>query len=235
MWTRIHCTLFAERRNLILGNPVSPNTYGTSRTIHKTLLPFTGRLSQSTQINQRLTLCSDTVNVADMRKRKKKAVITIRFIRVAAKKRKALFYRECRLDGVRLLGGYEIQSTRHSKRVLITNRDDLHQAIGLHLATQKKMLSGKELRFLRKHMALTQVGLGNVLGIGWQQLGRYEQGKNKIVGPVILLVRALFIQSVGGEVNIRGLSMALADSGAPGKRELVFDYTAQGWRAITAA
>src|SRR5580692_3015243 len=65
---------------------------------------------------------------------------------------KPLPYRECGLDDVYLLGGYERVETPHGAGIVVKDLDDLHKAITLYLVSEKKVLSGKELRFLRKQL-----------------------------------------------------------------------------------
>src|SRR3954469_2137914 len=74
-------------------------------------------------------------------------------------------YTDCGLDDVYLVSGYEIEDSHHGKSLSIKNLDELHRAIGCYLASQKKVLSGKELRFLRKQMDLTQAELGKLVGL----------------------------------------------------------------------
>lgn len=149
--------------------------------------------------------------------------------------KKPLHYKECGLDDVYLVSGYEIEKTRHGEGLSIKDLDQLHVAIGRNLATQKKALSGKELRFLRTHMDLTQSQLGQYLGLSSQQIARYEKGESDISGPVDLLVRALFIQSAGGSVDLKGLSKALEEIDAPLKEKNFFENTIQGWRRRRSA
>ena len=149
--------------------------------------------------------------------------------------KKPLHYKECGLDDVYLVSGYGIEKTPYGDGLSIKDIDQLHIAIGRHLASQKKVLTGKELRFLRTQMGRTQASLGKVLGLSSQQVARYEKGESEISGPIDLLVRALFIQSNGGTVDIQKLSEALAEMDAPLKEKSFFENTSKGWMEKKAA
>lgn len=146
-----------------------------------------------------------------------------------------LHYTECGLDDVYLVSGYEVDNTRYGEGLSVKNVDQLHKAIGLYLASQKKALSGKELRFLRKQMDLTQSDLGKLLNLSSQQVARWEKGESDISGPADLLVRGLFIQHAGGKLNLQTLAEKLDEIDAPMNDKSYFEPTAHGWRARKAA
>jgi len=75
-----------------------------------------------------------------------------------------LHYTDCGLDDVYLVSGYRIEQTPSGQVLTITNVEQLHRVIGCQLAKQKRALSGKELRFLRKQINLTQSELGKFIG-----------------------------------------------------------------------
>lgn len=146
-----------------------------------------------------------------------------------------LHYTDCGLDSVYLVSGYEIADTPHGKGLSIKNLDQLHQAIGCQLASQKKVLAGKELRFLRKHMDLTQSHLGKMLGLSSQQVARWEKEESDISGPADLLIRALYIQHVGGNLDLQSLAATLDEIDAPINDKSYFEPTSQGWRPLKKA
>jgi DNA-binding transcriptional regulator YiaG len=141
-----------------------------------------------------------------------------------------LHYTDCGLDGVYLVSGYEIEKTPYGEGLSIKNLDDLHRAIGCYLASQKKALSGKELRFLRKQMNLTQADLGKFIGLSSQQVARWEKGESDISGPADRLVRGLYIQHAGGKLDLQKLINALEEFDAPMSEKVIFENTSQGWK-----
>lgn len=146
-----------------------------------------------------------------------------------------LHYTECGLDDVYLMSGYEIQDTPYGEGLTIKNLDQLHKAIGCYLASQKKALSGKELRFLRTHMKLTQSDLGKLVGLSSQQVARWEKGEFDISSPAERLVRALYIQHVGGILDLQKLVTTLEEIDAPMNEKTYFEKTPQGWKYRKAA
>lgn len=157
--------------------------------------------------------------------------------RHAREKDKApLHYTDCGLDDVYLLSGYEVETTPYGDGISIKNLDQLHTAIGCYLTRQKKALSGKELRFLRKQLDLTQSHLGKILGLSPQQVARWEKGESEISGAADILIRALFIQHAGGNLDLQALAKALEELDAPMSDEKsLFENTDDGWKARLAA
>ncbi|MBI2803111.1 MAG: helix-turn-helix domain-containing protein [Gammaproteobacteria bacterium] len=151
------------------------------------------------------------------------------------KLKKPLHYPECGLDDVYLVSGYDAVKTPYGKGIVVKNVDALLRAIGCSLATEKKALTGKELRFLRKQMSLTQSELGQIVGLSSQQVARWEKGEYEIPGPAERLVRLLFIQHDGGNVDLRQLLRKLEERDAPAKETLIFEKTAKGWHTTKAA
>jgi DNA-binding transcriptional regulator YiaG len=151
------------------------------------------------------------------------------------KERAPLRYTQSGLDDIYLLSGYEVERTNYGDGIAIKDADALHQAIGFHLASQKRALSGKELRYLRKHMDLTQAELGSILGLSSQQVARWEKGECDISGPADRLVRALFIQFAGRSLDLQVLAKALENMNAPLHEKSYFENTRNGWRARKAA
>jgi putative transcriptional regulator len=151
------------------------------------------------------------------------------------KDKEPLHYTACGLDDIYLKSGYEIVKTPHGEGVAIKKLDELHLAIGCNLAERKKLLSAKELRFLRKHMDLTQSELGKLLGLTSQQVARWEKGESEISGSAEFLLRAYFIQHAGGTLNLQELVSALDEIDAPANEKSFFAKTATGWHAQMAA
>jgi len=151
------------------------------------------------------------------------------------KEKTPLHYTQCGLDDIYLLSGYERVKTAYGEGLSIKNADQLHKAIGWHLASQTKTLSGKELRFLRKQMNLTQSDLAKLLGLISQQVARWEKGECEISGPADRLIRALFIQLAGGELRLEELVKALDELDAPLEQKSYFVNNGREWHAKKAA
>lgn len=114
-----------------------------------------------------------------------------------------LHYTACGLDNVYLASGYQVREIGGERYVSVRDAEDLHKAIAGYLIRQKKVLAGKEIRFLRKHLELTQRELANWLGVSDQSVARYEKEQTALEGPTDGLFRLLVAAQVFGAVNVR--------------------------------
>ena len=112
-------------------------------------------------------------------------------------------YKGCGLDDVYLVSGYEIEETPYGRGVKISNLDKLHTSIGLYLVRDHKLLKGREWRFLRHLMDITQSELARLIGGNAQQIARYEKDECKIPGPADRMIRMLYEDHAGKAVDIR--------------------------------
>ncbi|SOC02161.1 helix-turn-helix domain-containing protein [Rhodobacter maris] len=116
-------------------------------------------------------------------------------------------YTECGLDTVYLLNGFEVTETPYGRGVSIHDVDGLHRAIGLQLSEQSAPLSGREFRFIRHELDLSQKALAVLIGVDEQSIARWEKDKTKIPAPAQRLVGAYYRDKVNDEET--GLADAL--------------------------
>lgn len=147
-----------------------------------------------------------------------------------------LHYTECGLDDVYLVSGYERETTPYGDGIIIRDLDNLHRAIGIYLVQEKKVLNGKEIRFLRKQMDLTQSELSRYFGLSHQQVARWEKGQSEITESAASLLRLLYLGHVCGKVDVRKLldDVLQTDAGLVQQRAC-FRKTEDGWRPSLAA
>lgn len=105
-------------------------------------------------------------------------------------------YTQCGLDDVYLLSGFELSEHDGEPWFSIKNMDGLHKAIALVLVRERATFSGKDVRFLRKQMKLTQEELGELIGVGDQMVARYEKGESNIPPAPAMLLRMRYLASV---------------------------------------
>ena len=144
---------------------------------------------------------------------------------------KPFHYTMCGLDDVYLLNGYRMHRTREGHGISITNVDDLHRAIGRRIVDHKKLLAGKELRFLRAQLDLTQSELARLIGCDAQQIARYEKGENKIPGPADRLLRMIYLSHIDDGVDVRVVLQSLDELDVRPSEDQVFKVTPEGWRS----
>ncbi|HZK89297.1 MAG TPA: helix-turn-helix domain-containing protein [Stellaceae bacterium] len=108
-----------------------------------------------------------------------------------ALKDQPLHYTGCGLDDVYLLNGYAVDNNEeYGRTISVKDLDGLRRVIGAQLV-RKKLLKGKELRFLRTEMDLTQSELGRLIGYSDQQVARWEKDQSRIPAPANRMIRLL--------------------------------------------
>jgi DNA-binding transcriptional regulator YiaG len=73
---------------------------------------------------------------------------------------KHFHYTACGLDNVWLANGFVVKSTRYGNAVSVKDVDGLHKLIAETLIDKPGRLTGKEFRFLRTQLDLSQEALG---------------------------------------------------------------------------
>src|ERR1043166_8953542 len=86
-------------------------------------------------------------------------------------------YKESGLDNVYLVNGYDYAEAPQGRSVVIQDIDGLHKAIGRWLVTERKVLLGDEIRFLRHELGMSQNVLAHMLDVTEQTVRRWEQNK----------------------------------------------------------
>lgn len=124
---------------------------------------------------------------------------------------KRYHYKECGLDNIYLRNGFEVRPTNRGKMIHIHNLEGLHRAIG-EILLEKKHINGKELRFLRTELNMTQANLAGMMGADVQTVARWEKGHTeKVPGPAQRVVRFLYNEKLSGNQEICEQLKALAD------------------------
>lgn len=110
-------------------------------------------------------------------------------------------YTECGLDNVILDGINVYECSCGERLVSIPAMPQLHGLIGLTLIKKKALLSGKEIRFLRKNMGLTATKLSEIIGVEIETISRWENGKQTITKPHDRLLKLVYsnIKGVPGD------------------------------------
>lgn len=152
------------------------------------------------------------------------------FRHVGEEDKEPYHYTECGLDDVYLTSGYEIRQTPYGEGVAIKHVEELHQAIGHALVTEKKVLSGKELRFLRTEMDLTQAELGQLVGLTDQSVARWEKDQYEIPGAADYLLRLIYLGHIKKTIDLRQLIESLKSMDSTGEERFVFKPTKDGWK-----
>jgi len=148
-----------------------------------------------------------------------------------AKAHKPYHYTQCGLDDVFLLNGVSEHDTLYGSGVSVYNVEGLHKAIAMNIVCNKAMLNGREMRFLRKLMDLTQAELAGWLGVNVQTVARWEKGQSEISGPADKLMRLLYLASEFTDVKVLEQVRALAELDAGGRERQEFEVSEKEWRS----
>ena len=107
-------------------------------------------------------------------------------------------YMACGLDNVWLENGYRVKKTPYGKAVSVVDADELHNILALRLAKKEGRLTGKELRFLRTLMCLSQANLAKMVGVGEQAVSLWER-TGKVPKSGDALARLLVLEKLAGD------------------------------------
>lgn len=133
------------------------------------------------------------------------------------------------LNGVSFEKDEEYGDTAH-----IENLKGLHIAIGLYIVEKPGLMTGKEFRFLRKQMALTQEALAKKLKISEQTVANYEKQITNITGPADAYLRVTYLLYILPEdARTKLIKQMMDDLGARSKRSRLPDVPrhrlVEGW------
>lgn len=149
---------------------------------------------------------------------------------------KPYHYKECGLDNIYLMNGYTIEQVDGEEYVSIDSVDELWKAIGLNLVTNKKILSPKEIRFLRDQMEKTQAEVASLLRVDDQTVARWEKGRTNLSGTADVAFRVLFLsapvaQPEGGKILSKWIDMIrkLVEKDAPTSDDVLFEQHNHNW------
>lgn len=144
-----------------------------------------------------------------------------------------LRYDACGLDDIFLCNGWEYISRNGVEFLEITEREDLHRAIALHLVKNRKVLAPKEIKFVRSTMGLTQKHLADNLGSTSQSVARWEKGQTEIPGAADKLLRVFFLLSLLDaeqfQATVKRLSDSFDDQDEVRNKPVVFNHCADKW------
>lgn len=106
-------------------------------------------------------------------------------------------YTESGLDNIYLVNGHRFVDGPRGRQIIIEDIEGLHRAIGEMLITCRKNLSGKEIRFLRQELLMSQATLAKLLGVSERAVLRWEKGKTgQVPGPAEAAIRVLYRESL---------------------------------------
>jgi DNA-binding transcriptional regulator YiaG len=106
-------------------------------------------------------------------------------------------YTECGLDNVYIEGMNPCIDDDEDEVYCIPNMTGLHAAIAKAIISHAGGISGKELRFLRTEIGMTQAEMAKIVHRDTQTIGRWERGETPIEPASEALVRILAQERLG--------------------------------------
>lgn len=99
-------------------------------------------------------------------------------------------YKACGLDNVTLIGVVSYRCNECGEEyVSFGNLENLHNTIASVLLKKRDLLTGKEVRFLRKHLGYSGAMFSRLIGYGHEAISRIETGANPVTESFDRLVR----------------------------------------------
>lgn len=111
-------------------------------------------------------------------------------------------YTECGLDNVMIEGLDVVKDHAGDETVVIPAIGLLHQVIAEGIVTLPTKMSGRELRFLRTEMGMTQAQLAEVLKVSLLTVSRWEREENPIHDAAEMLVRLMAVERLELDVEM---------------------------------
>lgn len=107
-------------------------------------------------------------------------------------------YTECGLDNVFLINGFYIESTPYGKSVRFDDPEGLDRLIANQVARKVGKLSGKEIRYIRNYMDMSQVVLADFMAKkDAQPIANWEKESTIIPDTENFLLLHIFRQYLG--------------------------------------
>ena len=145
-------------------------------------------------------------------------------------------YKECDLPNVYLVNGF----TYKNNGIKIEGwRSDLHNAIGEFLVSYRKLLNGKELKFIRRQLSdgehISKECIGSYIGKSRKTIAEWERGKTKTDSSSDRLIRLLYLEHIERNHNEIWEELELISEikdVIPKYPNMVFEKTEDGWMEI---
>ena len=117
---------------------------------------------------------------------------------------KMYHYTESGLDNVWLANGFQTKKTPYGQAVSVIDADALHEVIALSLTEKPGRMTGKEFRFLRSQLGLSQGNLAKMMAVTEQSISLWERtGKVPKLGDAAL--RVLVLEKLRGDGRLSAM------------------------------
>lgn len=110
-------------------------------------------------------------------------------------------YQMCGLPNVWLANGYKEKDTPYGKAVSVVDAEALHRLLATQLIKKKGPLTGKEFRFLRTMLLLSQKSLADMVQVTEQSVSLWER-RGKVPAAAEAVLRMLIADKFEGDCQM---------------------------------
>lgn len=121
-------------------------------------------------------------------------------------------YTESGLDNIYLLSGVHFRDTPYGRTISIEDVDGLHRVIAGLLVDKPAALTGKEFRFLRQFLGMSQKKLGDLFGLEDQTIAIWEKSPTEPPQLADASIRNMVREKVGGNPIVTRALELLAEA-----------------------
>jgi DNA-binding transcriptional regulator YiaG len=132
-------------------------------------------------------------------------------------------YTECGLDNVFIEGMDIVADHSGEETVVIKSIGQLHKVIAEGIVMMPSKISGRELRFLRTEMGMTQSKLAEILKVTVLTVGRWEREETPIKDTAEMLIRLMSMEKLGLGVDLDVDSVSEKVTQEPRKDAIMVD------------
>ncbi|MGB8873932.1 MAG: type II TA system antitoxin MqsA family protein [Desulfobaccales bacterium] len=133
-------------------------------------------------------------------------------------------YTESGLQNVWLQGVEVFKCDCGEKFAFIPYVQELHKLIGMILLAKEDQLSGREIRFLRKHMGLRAKYFAKELGVGNVTVSRWENGESTPSESLDRFIRLFYATSMGFDEIAKSLVKDIFPKLKKGQKESPINF-----------
>jgi transcriptional regulator with XRE-family HTH domain len=143
-------------------------------------------------------------------------------------------YTECGLENVFIEGMDVVKDHAGEETVTIQAIGLLHQVIAEGIVMLSTKMSGRELRFLRTEMGMTQAQLAEVLKVTLLTISRWEREETPIHDAAEMLIRLMAVKRLGLAVDLDVDSVSSKVTLSPQKDPIRIDGSDPGHYQLLA-
>ena len=140
-------------------------------------------------------------------------------------------YKQSGLDNVWLVNGFEVISTPYGNAVKFENANELDGAIAKALLHKNEVMNGKEFRFLRQQIGMSQNDVARFMQLDVQTIARWEKEQVALPFANDAILRFLYSSYEEKDAQILPMieTMKIIDKCTNSKLFLSFDTKKTHW------